>query len=98
MRASRTLVTSDVSGDRWRMLAGNGKATAGGPRKGALEQDEPSYTDPHGVKWFPYMVEFSSEDGRFAVELWGTSDDHAEKQLRAMRDTAALQGRVVAVV
>ena len=95
MRSPHTVVTSD---SQWRILPKNGRSVAGGVQKIAGDQPEPSYTDPHGKTWFPYLAEFRSEDGLFCVEVWAQDDDHAERQLAALRETAALQGRIVAVM
>lgn len=91
------IVTLEPDGKKWRTRAGNGLVTAAGQRKTAVEQDEPSYADPEGKVWYPYLAEFRSADGgRFCVEVWATDDTHAEQQVKALRETAAVQGRIVA--
>lgn len=93
----QSVVTLEAGGQKWRTGARNGRVTAQGFRKSASDQDEPSYTDPEGRIWHPYLAEFKSADGRFAIEVWGTSEAHAQQQLQALRETAELQGRIVAV-
>jgi len=56
------------------------------------------WADPKGRKWHPYSVTFESPDGMFVCYLYAISADHAQLQLEALRETAEVQGRVVAEV
>lgn len=98
MRTPRTLVTAEADRYRWRIVPRNGRSAAGGVLRDLGDRDELVYTDPQGRSWYPYLIEFRSADGQFCAELWATGDEHAEEQLRALRETAALRGRVVAVM
>jgi hypothetical protein len=46
------------------------------------------------MKWDLYSVEFESPDGKFSISIYAISDEHAQLQVDAIRETAALVGRV----
>lgn len=52
-------------------------------------------TDAAGRRWFPYAVEFASQEGAFIVTIWATSDYHAVLQLEDLKATARLRGQIV---
>jgi hypothetical protein len=52
----------------------------------------------HGMVWNLYSVEFVSPDGRFDFYIYAISDDHAQLQVDAIRETAKLNGRIEAVI
>jgi len=56
------------------------------------------YSDPKGLVWNPYSVEFTSPEGTFAVEVWAISYEHALLQVEALRETATLKARIVEVL
>jgi len=56
------------------------------------------YTDPKGIVWYPYCVDFESPDGKFSVDLWAISDDHAQLQIQALKETAKLAYRIESVI
>jgi hypothetical protein len=49
----------------------------------------------NGYEWYPYTVEFESPDGVFIFGIWAISDEHAELQCQAIRETATLRGRLL---
>lgn len=55
--------------------------------------------DPAGrnMAWHLYSVHFDSPDGCFGFYIYAISDDHAALQLQALRETARLGGRIVAI-
>lgn len=59
-----------------------------------------SVTDPLGrnFTWHRYEVEFTSPDGKFTFPLYAISDDHAELQLQAVKETARVSGRTIALI
>lgn len=56
------------------------------------------YQDEQGRLWHPYSVEFISPDGKFMVEVWAISHDHALLQVEALRETATVKGQNVEVL
>lgn len=57
-----------------------------------------AFTDLNGRVWEPYGITFESPDGMFSIRLWAISAEHAQLQLDALRETAEVQGKVVAEV
>ncbi|MGE0350916.1 hypothetical protein [Hydrogenophaga sp.] len=55
--------------------------------------------DPAGrnMRWHLYSVEFDSPDGCFMFQIYAISEEHAQLQVQAIRETARLCGRVVAI-
>ena len=49
----------------------------------------------HGYNWYPYTVQFESPDGTFMFGIWAISDDHAELQVQAIKETAIVKGRLI---
>jgi hypothetical protein len=47
-----------------------------------------------GMEWRLYGVEFESPDGKFGFNIYAISDEHAAMQVEAIRETAALVGRI----
>lgn len=56
--------------------------------------------DPHGrnMQWSMYAIEFDSPDGSFGFNIYAISDDHAELQLQAIKETARVAGKTVAFI
>jgi hypothetical protein len=57
-------------------------------------------TDPHGrnINWNLYAVNFDSPDGKFSFHIYAISDEHAQLQVDAIRETATLEGQVLALI
>lgn len=53
------------------------------------------YTDPQGIVWYPYQVDFESPEGLFSVYISAISDEHAALQVEALKGSARLAGRVL---
>lgn len=49
----------------------------------------------NGYDWYPYTIEFESPDGAFVFGIWAISDEHAELQCLAIRETATVRGRLI---
>ena len=60
--------------------------------------NQPLSVTCHGMAWNLYSVEFVSPDGRFDFYIYAISDDHAQLQVDAIRETAKLNGRIEAVI
>jgi hypothetical protein len=54
-------------------------------------------SDPLGRQmiWSLYSVGFESPDGKFSFEIYAISDDHAQLQVDAIRETAKLDGQIL---
>lgn len=48
-----------------------------------------------GYTWYPYTIRFESPDGAFMFGIWAISDEHAELQCQAIKETATVQGRLI---
>ena len=59
-----------------------------------------STPDPHGrpMTWRLYSATFESPDGLFGFHFYAISDDHAAMQLEAIKETAALDGRIEEII
>lgn len=55
------------------------------------------HVDAKGLKWHPYSVDFESPDGKFSCYVYAISDDHAELQLQALKETGRIAGQVEGV-
>jgi len=56
-----------------------------------------SHTDPAGRVWRPYEITFDSPDGTYTCHIYAISDEHAELQCQALRETARVSGQTVGV-
>ena len=56
--------------------------------------------DPHGrnMNWNLYAVNFESPDGKFSFHIYAISSEHAQLQVDAIRETATLEGQVLALI
>lgn len=52
------------------------------------------HKDHAGRIWRKYTCSFKSPDGTYAFDLWAISDDHAQLQMDALKETAVVNGRV----
>ena len=55
------------------------------------------YVDPNKMIWYPYSVEFESPDGVYGFHIYAISDDHAQLQLDALKETSKIIGKVEGV-
>ena len=61
--------------------------------------DQIEWTDEDGVQWHKYTCEYIDGRGRrMGFDLWGTSDADAEERMTALRATAKVEGRILALV
>ena len=51
--------------------------------------------DAAGRVWHPYEVQFDGPDGTYACHIYAISDDHAELQCHALRETARVTGQTI---
>lgn len=49
---------------------------------------------PRGMTWNLYAVDFESPDGKFCFYIYAISDEHAQLQVDAIKENAALVGRI----
>ena len=61
----------------------------------AAKNNEPHYVDDSGSCWFPYSFEYRLDGKEFSFKAWALSDEHAKKVLEAIKDNAAIEGRLV---
>lgn len=61
----------------------------------AAKNNEPYHVDQSGTCWFPYSFEYRLDGKEFAFKAWATSDVHAAEVLSAIKQTAAVDGRLV---
>ncbi|MGE8660188.1 MAG: hypothetical protein ACN6O8_25880 [Achromobacter sp.] len=54
-----------------------------------------SWTDPQGRVWHAYSIEFSSPDGTYACHIYAISDEHAQLQLDALKETGRITGQTI---
>ena len=53
------------------------------------------HMDAAGRIWHPYEVQFISPDGTYTSHLYAISDDHAQLQLEALKESGRIIGRTV---
>lgn len=56
------------------------------------------YKDAQGFVWHPYAVDFTSDEGKFSCHIYAISDEHAQLQLAAIKETGVIAGKVAAIV
>lgn len=56
-----------------------------------------SHTDHAGRVWHPYAIQFTSPDGTYECHIYAISDEHAELQCQALRETARVAGQTIGV-
>jgi hypothetical protein len=47
------------------------------------------------VKWAPFSVEFTTQEGKFSFQLWAVDWAHAIERLEELKATATICGQVV---
>ena len=50
------------------------------------------------MTWNAYAVNFTSPDGTYSFHIYAISDDHAQMQLDAIKETACIAGQVCGVI
>ena len=45
-----------------------------------------------GAEWRPFLVEFTTQEGDFTVELWAVDWVHAQERLEELKDSARIKG------
>ena len=45
-----------------------------------------------GAEWRPFLVEFTTQEGDFTVELWAVDWVHAQDRLEELKATARIKG------
>ncbi len=55
-----------------------------------------SVDDAYGrnMKWNLYAVDFDSPDGKYSFNIYAISDEHAQMQVDAIKETASLAGQI----
>ncbi|MFY2845598.1 hypothetical protein ACOTJF_28320 [Achromobacter ruhlandii] len=56
-----------------------------------------SFKDAQGRVWHPYAVDFDSPDGTYSCHIYAISDDHAQLQLDALKETGRISGQTLEV-
>lgn len=56
-----------------------------------------SCKDAQGRVWRAYAVDFDSPDGTYACHIYAISDDHAQLQLEALKETGRISGQTLEV-
>lgn len=51
--------------------------------------------DAAGRIWRPYELQFTSPDGTYTCHLYAISDEHAELQLDALKESGRIIGRTI---
>lgn len=90
-----TLSAKGLDYPRWQSVGTAGRVNAGGCARDAKEGQEISFQDANGSDWYPYSIEFDAELGRFSVEMWAMSDEHAQQQLESLQANGVVAGRVL---